>query len=81
MRFFRAIGRVLFWTYPRGTWQYDLLCALILAFIFLTPRDFFTNPPFYSDDDRQEFDDRKDRQRAKERPAGFRLSVERDASR
>ena len=43
---FRAIGRVLFWTYSRGSWQYDVLCVLILAFIFLTPRDFFKKPPF-----------------------------------
>jgi hypothetical protein len=31
----------LLWTYGRGTWQYDLICALILAFIFLTPVSFF----------------------------------------
>ena len=31
----------LLWTYSRGTWQYDLICALILAFIFLIPPSFF----------------------------------------
>ena len=34
----KAISRVLFWTYPRGSWQYDLMCIGILLFIFLTPR-------------------------------------------
>ena len=32
--FFRGI---LMWRYARGTWQYDLLCALILAFVFFVP--------------------------------------------
>jgi len=32
--FFRGI---LMWRYGRGTWQYDLLCALILAFVFFVP--------------------------------------------
>ncbi len=34
----KAIARVLFWTYPRGSWQYDLMCIGIILFIFLTPR-------------------------------------------
>ena len=37
----RAIRRVLFWTYARGSWQYDLICLVILTFIFLTPRSVF----------------------------------------
>ena len=36
-----GIDRVIFWSYPRGTLQYDILCALILIFIFATPRQFF----------------------------------------
>ncbi|MBI2820382.1 MAG: hypothetical protein HYX73_10415 [Acidobacteria bacterium] len=40
-----AIYRGLFWTYERGTWQYDIMVALILAFIFLTPRDWFNDQP------------------------------------
>ncbi len=35
------LKRVLFWNYGRSTWQYDILCLLILAFIFLTPRTWF----------------------------------------
>lgn len=36
-----AIARVLFWRYQRGSWQYDILCIVILLFIFLTPRSLF----------------------------------------
>ncbi|MEJ7615530.1 MAG: hypothetical protein WKF30_00830 [Pyrinomonadaceae bacterium] len=36
-----TLKRVLFWNYGRSTWQYDVLCLLILAFIFLTPRHWF----------------------------------------
>ena len=38
---FRTIKSLFFWSYGRTTWQYDILCALILAFIFLTPRSWF----------------------------------------
>jgi hypothetical protein len=38
---FRTIKKLFFWGYARNTWQYDVLCALILAFIFLTPRGWF----------------------------------------
>jgi hypothetical protein len=33
------------WSHRRGSWQYDIICALILAFIFLTPRAFFGDQP------------------------------------
>lgn len=39
-------GKVLFWRYARGSWQYDILCALILAFIFLTPKGVFDGSYF-----------------------------------
>jgi len=74
-RVFKALGRVIFWTYARGTWQYDVLCALILAFIFLTPRDFFAKPPFYTGDDGKKLNEEKDRTDGKERPVSVRLSV------
>jgi len=38
---FGTFKRILFWCYDRGTWQYDLLCVLILAFIFLAPNWIF----------------------------------------
>lgn len=28
----------LFWTYPRGSFHYDVMVTLILAFLFLSPR-------------------------------------------
>lgn len=34
---------MILWGYARNTWQYDVLCALILAFIFLTPKSWFEN--------------------------------------
>jgi hypothetical protein len=37
----RALKRIVFWSYSRTTWQYDVLCALILAFVFLTPKSWF----------------------------------------
>jgi hypothetical protein len=38
---FSTLKKVLFWSYDRGTWQYDVMCVLILAFIFFTPGDWF----------------------------------------
>ena len=42
-----SIGRVVMWEYARGSWQYDVLCGLIVLFIAFTPRDFFrrSSPP------------------------------------
>jgi hypothetical protein len=37
--------RSVFWTYRRGSWQYDIICVVILAFIFLTPRSWYTPQP------------------------------------
>ena len=41
----RAIYKGIFWQAERATWQYDIMVALILAFIFLTPRSFFNDRP------------------------------------
>ncbi|MFN2453544.1 MAG: hypothetical protein ABR577_04925 [Pyrinomonadaceae bacterium] len=38
---FRTLKNIFFWGYARNTWQYDVLCVLILCFIFLTPRNWF----------------------------------------
>jgi len=40
---FATLKKILFWCYDRGTWQYDLLCVLILAFIFLAPNWIFNS--------------------------------------
>ena len=37
--------RLIFWDFPRATWPYDVVVALILAFIFLTPREWFHDQP------------------------------------
>ena len=34
---------LIIWTYERGTLQYDIICALILAFIFFVPRGCFVS--------------------------------------
>jgi len=36
-----TLYRIIVWSYDRGTLPYDVLCALILAFIFLVPRSCF----------------------------------------
>lgn len=37
------LRKVFFWNYARNTWQWDVLCAVILVFIFLTPKGWFEN--------------------------------------
>ncbi len=37
--------RSVFWAYERGSWQYDIICVVILAFIFVTPRSYFNDRP------------------------------------
>jgi len=39
--------RFLLWTFDRGSFQWDILCLLILAFLFLIPRDRFKDLPDY----------------------------------
>jgi len=33
--------KLILWNYSRGTWQYDIFCLMIVAFIFLTPKTWF----------------------------------------
>ena len=40
-----VLKRAIFWSYERGSWQYDIICVLILAFIFLTPAGWFHDRP------------------------------------
>ena len=42
-RLWHAIRPAILWSYRRGSWQYDLIVAVILAFIFLTPRSVFND--------------------------------------
>ena len=39
----RAIKDFVLWSYARNTWQWDVLCVVILIFIFLSPKSWFTN--------------------------------------
>jgi hypothetical protein len=43
--FWRALGRIFFWSYERMTWQYDVMVALIVVFVLLTPRHWFHDQP------------------------------------
>ncbi|HEU4796897.1 MAG TPA: hypothetical protein VFT02_14775 [Pyrinomonadaceae bacterium] len=36
-----TLKKIFFWNYARNTWQWDLLCVVILIFIFLTPNKWF----------------------------------------
>lgn len=40
-----VLRRLIFWEFPRASWPYDLVVALILLFIFATPRDWFHDQP------------------------------------
>jgi hypothetical protein len=38
-----TLKKIFFWNYARNTWQWDVLCAVILIFIFLTPKSWLGN--------------------------------------
>lgn len=38
---FTILKNIILWRYGRTTLQYDVLCVLILAFVFLTPQSLF----------------------------------------
>ena len=40
-----TLTRFVLWDFKRGSWQYDVMCTLILGFVFLTPRDLFHDQP------------------------------------
>jgi hypothetical protein len=44
-KFKRFCVRSVLWTYPRGSWQYDVLCVLILLFVFVPSHSFFQDGP------------------------------------
>ena len=41
----QILSRTFFWSYERGTWQYDVAVILILIFVLLTPRNWFRDKP------------------------------------
>jgi hypothetical protein len=40
-----GLKNVILWNYPRASWQYDIMVAVIVAFVFLTPREWFHDQP------------------------------------
>jgi hypothetical protein len=40
-----GVKRFILWDYPRGVWQYDVICGIITLFIFLAPRQWFRDQP------------------------------------
>jgi hypothetical protein len=44
-RFLERSGSVILWSYDRGTLPYDVMCAAILLFVFLTPVGVFHDQP------------------------------------
>jgi hypothetical protein len=41
----QILSRTFFWSYERGSWQYDIAVILILIFVLLTPRRWFRDLP------------------------------------
>jgi hypothetical protein len=41
----QILSKTLFWSYERGTWQYDVAVLLILVFVLVTPRRWFHDQP------------------------------------
>jgi hypothetical protein len=39
--FLIAVKNVLLWSHERGSWQYDILCLLIVTTIFVVPSRYF----------------------------------------
>ena len=40
-----GLGRVVFWSYERGSWPYDAMVIVIVVFVLLTPRSWFHDQP------------------------------------
>jgi len=41
----RGLSRVVFWSYERGSWPYDVMVIAIVVFVLLTPRGWFHDQP------------------------------------
>jgi hypothetical protein len=39
----QTIKRIVLWDFARASWQWDVLCLLIICFIFLTPKSWYEN--------------------------------------
>ena len=36
--------KIIKWEYERASWQWDVLCIVIMVFIFATPKEWFNKP-------------------------------------
>ena len=66
----RAIARVIFWRFRRGSWQYDIMCGLILVFIFLTPKSVFDGS-FFSEAEERAVEQDSEREAVEDRSVDF----------
>lgn len=41
----QILSKIFFWTFERGSWQYDLAVVGILVFVLLTPAKWFHDQP------------------------------------
>ena len=41
----RGLVRIVFWSFERGTWPYDVAVAVIVLFVLLSPRSWFSDRP------------------------------------
>lgn len=48
-KFWRGFVNTVFWSYERGSWPYDVMVVLIVAFVLLTPRSWFRDQPHSSE--------------------------------
>ncbi|HEV7644559.1 MAG TPA: hypothetical protein VGO50_11495 [Pyrinomonadaceae bacterium] len=39
----QTIKKIVLWEFARASWQWDVLCLLIIFFIFLTPKSWYEN--------------------------------------
>jgi hypothetical protein len=72
----RAIARVIFWRFRRGSWQYDIMCGVILLFIFLTPRSVFDGS-FFSETDEREVTQDSEKEAVEEKSVDSETLIER----
>jgi len=45
----RMLSRIFLWTHERGSWQYDVAVVVIVAFVLLTPSEWFRDQPSVGD--------------------------------
>jgi len=44
-KLWQILSKTFFWSYERGTWQYDAAVILIVVFVLATPRRWFHDQP------------------------------------